>query len=77
MIAGTFLISDSLILRIPAAIGVIVYAVVWFLYVHGPATWDRYRWIPNDGIWSAAPRVLCWLVGAAVIMIVMEWQNAI
>ena len=70
-------VSDSLIVRTGASIIVISYVVAFMIFVHGPATWDRYRWLPNDGMERTFVRGICWVAGAAVSMAIYLAQTEI
>ncbi len=63
---------DSIAFRFVASALLIGYVVAWFVFVHGPADWDRYRWVPRDGIGSAVKRGVFWLIGAGIAISVLE-----
>ena len=70
IVSQTLITSDSLLVRIGAAVVFLSYIVLFFMCVQGPASWDRYRWVPNDGMGKVLARAICWLLGVSGSMII-------
>ena len=55
--------GDSQIWAYALAFLGVTYLVAWLRFVHGPALWDRYRFVPEDGVGAALRRGIFWLCG--------------
>ncbi len=69
--------TDFFIQRIVASIIVISYMVSMFFFVCGPLEWDRYRWVPVDGIIAGFVRGLSWFAGGAIALLLLRYLTTL
>ena len=76
-IASTLLDADVFFHRVIGALVVVGYLASMFALVIGSMEWDRFWWIPIDGITPCIVRTLFWLFGAGVAGFTYEYAQAI